>query len=44
MPFIILIKTSQGSVWIAIKPHVEMHGVDRERARYWISSAIDVVD
>ncbi len=28
----------------AIKAHMQMHSVDRETARYWISSAMDVVD
>jgi len=27
----------------AIKAHMRMHGVDRETARYWLSSAMDVV-
>jgi hypothetical protein len=28
----------------AIKAHMEMFGVDRETARYWVCSAMDVVE
>jgi hypothetical protein len=28
----------------AIKAHMQMHSVDRETARYWVSTAMDVVD
>jgi hypothetical protein len=28
---------------IAVKAHMKMHGVDRETARYWVCSAMDVV-
>jgi hypothetical protein len=44
MPFIILIKTTRGSVSTAIKTRMEMHGVDRETARYWILSAVEASD
>jgi hypothetical protein len=28
----------------AIHAHMQMHGVDRETARYWVSSAAETVD
>jgi hypothetical protein len=28
----------------AIRAHMQMHDLDRKTARYWISSAMDVVD
>jgi hypothetical protein len=37
-------ETALTLVDIAIKSHMQMHGVDREVARYWISSAMDVAD
>jgi hypothetical protein len=35
-------KTAQTLVDIAVKTHMQMHGVDRETALYWISSASEV--
>jgi hypothetical protein len=29
---------------IAVKTHMQMHGVDRETARYWVSSAMETTD
>jgi hypothetical protein len=28
----------------AIKAHMQMHGVDRETARYWVSRATEAAD
>jgi len=36
-------ETAKHLVDAAVKAHMQMHGVDRETARYWISSAMDVV-
>ena len=36
-------ETAKLLVDTAIKAHMQIHGVDRETARYWISSAMDVV-
>jgi len=36
-------ETAKQLVDIAIKAHMHMHGVDRETARYWVCSAMDVV-
>ncbi len=35
--------TAKQLVDTAVKAHMQMHGVDRETARYWVSSATDVV-
>ena len=37
-------ETAKQLVDIAIKTHMQMFGVDRETARYWVSSAMDVMD
>lgn len=37
-------ETAKQLVDIAIKAHMERFGVDRETARYWVSSAMEVVD
>jgi hypothetical protein len=36
-------ETAKQLVDIAIKAHMQVFGVDRETARYWISSAMEVV-
>jgi hypothetical protein len=36
-------ETAKILVDIAIQAYMQMHGVDRETARYWVSSAMDVV-
>jgi len=36
-------ETAKHLVDAAVKAHMQMHGVDRETARYLISSAMDVV-
>jgi hypothetical protein len=35
--------TAKQLVDFAIKTHMQMHGVDRETARYWVCSAMEVV-
>jgi len=37
-------KTAKQVVDTAIKAHMQMFGVDRETARYWIQSASETVD
>jgi len=37
-------ETAKLMVDTAIKAHMRMHGVDRETARYWISSASENAD
>jgi len=37
-------ETAKLLVEIAIKAHMQMFGVDRETARYWVRSASDVMD
>jgi hypothetical protein len=36
-------ETAQTLVDMAIRSHMQMHGVDHETARYWIGGAMDVV-
>jgi hypothetical protein len=36
-------ETAKLLVDTAIKAHIQMFGIDRETARYWVSSAMDVV-
>jgi len=36
--------TAKQLVDIAIKAHMQMHCVDRETARYWVSSAAEATD
>jgi len=37
-------ETAKQLVHIAIETHMQKFGVDRETARHWVCSAIDVVD
>jgi hypothetical protein len=37
-------ETAKQLVDTAIKAHMQMFGVDRETASYWVNSAMDVVD
>jgi hypothetical protein len=37
-------ETAKQLVDTAIKAHIQMHGVDRETASYWIHSATETVD
>jgi hypothetical protein len=37
-------ETAKQLVDTTIKAHMERFGVDRETARYWVSSAMEVVD
>jgi len=37
-------ETAKQLVDTTIKAHMKMHGVDRETARYWVCSAMDVAD
>ncbi len=36
-------ETAKQLVDTAVKAHMQMNGVDRETARYWVCSAMDVV-
>jgi hypothetical protein len=37
-------ETARLLVDTAIQAHMQMHGVDRETARYWVKSAAEVAD
>ena len=37
-------ETAKQLVATAVKAHMQMHGVDRETASYWIRSAAETVD
>jgi hypothetical protein len=37
-------ETAKLLVDIAIKTHMQRHGVDRETARYWVNSAMETTD
>jgi hypothetical protein len=39
-----MFETAKLLVDIAVKAHMQMFGVDRETARYWVSSAMEVVE